>query len=274
MAELFDNIFNPQSIYETLFFNVKPVLIYPTLKELEKENKAMFERWKYISKSKYNFDLDVLRFVAGTMTNETPENEENIYLDNAVYYPEFSKIVAITYATLYVEDGMLKRFMKKIVDNDELVVLNTFMDELKQLSSDGMKSTPHYFPTLCGHNILKHDIPLLIKRFVFYRDNFDEKDKNIPHILKHCLTQKPWESGVIDTVNVWKFGGYDNSPLMLISDFLNLKKSVDLLPLPEVSKKYWETIDDNPEEALKFVSLQSAIQTNFVIQIMNELRQL
>lgn len=274
MAELFDNVFNPQSIYETLFFNVKPVLTYPNLKELEDNDEPIFERWKYLSKSKYGFDLDVTHGVAGTMTDETPENGEKIYQDRAVYYPEFTKIVAITYATLYVEDGTLKRYMKKIVDKDEFVVLNTFMDGLRQLSSDGMKATPHYFPTLCGHNVLKHDIPLLIKRFVSHRNNFDEDKKSIPYILKHCLKQKPWESGVIDTANVWKFGGYDNTPLMLIGDFLNLKKSVKLLPLPEVSKKYWETVETNPKEALDFISLQSATQTNFVIQIMNELRQL
>jgi len=273
MAELFDNVFNPQSIYDTLFFNVKPVLIYRNLEELEKENQPMYERWKYLSKSKHNFDLDVIHAVAGTMTDETSEHGEKIYEEHAVYYPEFAKIVAITQAELRAEDGTLKRFMKKFVDNDEVVVLMAFMNELSQKSSDGVKSTPPYFPTLCGHNVLKHDIPLLIKRFVLHRNQFE--NKQIPYILKHVLNLKPWESGVIDTVNVWKFNGYDNTPLMLIADFLNLKKTVDLLPLPDVSRKYWELMqDDKEDEALKFVSLQSATQTNFVIQIMNELRHL
>ena len=260
MAELFDTVFNPQAIYETLFFNIKPVLAYRNLEELEKENQPMYERWKYLARTKYN--------------EKYPEDTkaQTVYEENAVYYPEFTRIVAISYATLYAEDGTLKRYLKKIVNEDEVVVISEFMNELSQLSSDGVKSSPKYFPTLCGHNVLKHDIPLLLKRFIVNRDKI--KNNKVPYILKHVLNLKPWEAGVVDTVNVWKFNGYDNTPLMLIADFLGLKKSVDLLPLPEVSRKYWELVDENPEEALKFVSLQSATQTNFVIQLMNELRQL
>jgi len=62
--------------------------------------------------------------------------------------------------------------------------------------------------------------------------------------------------------------------LMLIADYLGLKKTVDLEPLPDVSRQYWEMVKTEPEKALDFVGLQSANQTNVVIQLMNELRQL
>lgn len=261
MAELFDNVFNAQGIYETLFFNVKPVLSYPNIEELKLNNNKLADRWEYLARTKYNKNY----------SEDTKAN--TVYENHAVYYPEFTKIVAITYATLYAEDGTLKRYLKKIVDANEVVVISEFMKELAQLSSDGVKSTPKYFPTLCGHNVLKHDIPLLLKRFILHRNEIE--DNKVPYILKHVLNLKPWESGVVDTVNVWKFNGYDNAPLMLMADFLNLKRTVDLLPLPEVSTTYWGLMEDGKkDEALKFVSLQSATQTNFVIQIMNELRQL
>jgi len=263
MAQLFDDVFNPSGIYNTLFFNVKSVLIFPTIEKLEKENPAMYSRWLYLSRTKYNY-----KFPHDT-------KEQMVYETKAPYHPEFTKIVAITYATLYVVDGTLKRYMKKIVNDDEFIVLATFMDELYNLSTDGAHSTPQQFPVLCGHNILGHDIPLLVKKFVFYRDKF-EINKQIPLILKRSLSIKPWESGVIDTVNVWKFNGYDNVPLMLICDYLGLKKTVDLLPHDEVSQLYWNLIDaeGNNEKALEFISLQSATQTNLVIQLMNEMRQL
>lgn len=254
---LFEDVFNKASIYEMLFFNVKTVLIYPTVNELEANNKPLFERWKYLSENKY----------------EDIENSQATYEKNAPYYPEYSKIVTITYATLYAENGTLKRYFKKIANSDEFVVLEQFFDVLHQLSSDGAKSQPQYFPMLCGHNIISSDIPVLIKRFLVYRDKF-ESNKKIPLILKKSLSVKPWESGVIDVVNVWKFNGYDNMPLMLIADYLGLKKTVDLLPLNELSKYYWNNINDKPEETLEFISLQSATQTNLVIQLMNELRQL
>jgi len=147
------------------------------------------------------------------------------------------------------------------------------MDILYQLSSEGTKSSPPFFPILCGHNILSYDIPLLIKRFLIHRDKF-QTNNELPLILKRTLNIKPWESGVIDTVNVWKFNGFDNTSLMLISDFLELKKTVDLLSAPELSKYYWNNIKEKPAETLEFVSLQSATQTNLVIQLMNLLRQL
>jgi hypothetical protein len=261
MAELFDDVFNPSKVYNTLFFNVKPVLRYETLEDLEKEKPSLFERWKYLAKTRYD--------------NKYVEDikAQTVYEKHAIYYPEFSRIVAITYATLYVEDGKVKRYMKKIVNDNEFMVLATFMDELHQISSDGAHSNPQAFPILCGHNIVGHDIPHLMKKFVMYRNEF-EHNKQIPLILKKSLTIKPWESGVIDTLNIWKFNGYEKTPLMLIAEFLDLKKVVDLKPLDEVSREYWELVKTDPQKALDYVSLQSATQTNFVIQIMNELRQL
>jgi hypothetical protein len=269
--QLFDEVFNKSAIYEMFFFNVKGVLIYQTLTELEKENKSMFDRWKYISKTKHGFDMNTGHYTAGAMRDETPEYAQKIYEENAVHYPEFSKIVAITFATVYYENDKLKRFFKQIVDNDESIVLKTFFDVLHQLSSDGAKSTPQQFPILCGHNIIGYDIPFLIKRFIVNKDKF-EVNKQLPYILKRVLNIKPWESGVIDTVNVWKFNGFEYTPLMLISDFMGLKRTTDLLTHEDLSKYYWKNISINPEETLKLISLQSATQTNLVIQLMNELR--
>lgn len=259
MAQLFDDVFNPQSIYDMLFFNTKTVLIYPTLEKLEKENKTLFERWLVQSK-RFN----------GKYSEDT--KAQTVYEQNAIKYPEFSKIIAITYGKAYMENGVLKRYIKKIVNEDEFIVLETFIEELYKVSSEAMQSTPQFFLTLCGHNILSHDIPLLVKKCMLYRDRLE---KGVPLILKRSLGIKPWESGVIDTVDVWKFNGYDRMPLMLIADYLGLKKAVDLLPLEEVSQKYWEmVVDGKSEEALEFVSLQSATQTNLVIQLVNTLRQL
>jgi len=259
MAQLFDDVFNAQGIHEMLFFNSKTVLTFPTLEQLKKENKAMFERWEYLAKNKHN--------------NEYPEDTkaQTVYEQNAVKYPEFNEIVAITYARVYNENNTLKRYMKKIINEDEYIVLSTFLEELYMISTEAIQSTPQFFPILCGHNIISYDIPLLIKKCVQHKDKLE---KGIPLILKRSLGIKPWESGVIDTVDVWKFNGYDRMPLMLIADFMGLKKTVDLLPLDEVSRQYWEIVNEDSEKALEFVSLQSATQTNLVIQLMNGLRQL
>ena len=266
--QLFENVFNKASIYEMLFFNVKSVLIYPTLNDLKEKNKSMFERWKYLSENKYSTTVG-----NNLKIDEFYKKDEDIYEKNAPNYPEYSKIIAITYAMLYSENGTLKRSLKKFADEEEHHVLEQFMDVLHQLSRDGVQSNPQYFPMLCGHNIINHDIPFLIKRFIVNKNKF-ETNKELPLILKKSLSVKPWESGIIDTINVWKFNGYDYISLMLIADFMGLKKTIDLLPNNELSIYYWNNVIEKPEETLEYISLQSATQTNLVIQLMNELRQL
>jgi hypothetical protein len=274
--ELFEEVFNAKGIYDMLFFNIKAVLEYPTLDELKTKNPVLYERWKYISKTKYDrtFDENVLMTDAGYRISL-----QGAYEEKAIYHPEFSRIVAITYASLYLENGQIKRYFKKIANEDESMTIATFMDVLYQLSSEGVKSNPPYFPVFCGHNIMSYDIPLLIKRFLKNKDKIKEilkvnENITLPYIIKKCLAAKPWDSAVIDTVNVWKFNGNDYTPLMLITDFLKLKKTVDLEALQDVSKHYWSIVADKPQEALEYVALQSATQTNLVIQLMNELRQL
>jgi hypothetical protein len=257
---LFDDVFNRSAIYDTLFFNVKAVLIHPTLQELEANNKPLFERWQYLANTKYNANI------------VDSKHLQTIYENNAPYYPEYSRIVVISYAKLLIEDGKIKRTLKKIANDNEEIVLATFMEELHQISSDGSRSTPHVYPILSGYNIISYDIPMLFKRFIANRSKLD--NKSIPYILKRALNIKPWESGLMDVVNVWKFNGFDIMPLMLIADYMGLKKTTDLLPIPEFSKYYWEHIKTEPDKTWEFIGLQSVTHVNLVIQLLNELRQL
>jgi len=261
---LFDDVFHKQRVFGMLFFNIKAVLIHPTLDLLKANSPQMFERWKYLSKVKHAFDLDA------ALTAET--YGQKIYEENAVMHPEFVRIVAISFANLYTENGEVKRHLKKLVGEDEAVVIEQFMALLTDISSDDSQSTPQVFSILCGHNIISYDIPLLIKRFIVNRGKY-QTIKSLPYLLKRALNIKPWESGIIDTVNVWKFNGFEYTPLMLIADFLGLKKSVNLETHSDLSKEYWATVGIDPQKALEFVSLQSATQTNLVIQFMNEMRQ-
>ncbi len=259
---LFSTVFNKSSIYDMFFINVKTVLEYPTLESLKENKPQMFDRWKYLSKSKFNVD-----FMCGD-----EELVKSTYEENAVNYPEFVKVVAITYAKLYNENGNLQRFFKKVAFPNEFDTIQTFLDILQELSSDGAQSTPQYFPILCGYNIISHDIPLLIKKYLQYREQLTTIQQ-IPLILKRTLDSKPWESVVVDVVNVWKFNGFSYNSLMLIAEFMGLKKKVDLMTNADLSRYYWENCEVDPEKTIDFVVNQSANQTNLVIQLMYELRQ-
>lgn len=257
----FEELFNGASIYEMLFLNVKGALIYQTTKNLKEENRELFENWKYIMK--FNQFRDY----------HDDEEFEMLYKKHAPYYSEYCKIIGITYATLYIENGTLKRYIKKIINDDEAIIVEQFFDILHQISNDGVASQPNFFPILCGYGITNFDIPLLIKRFLVYRNKFNT-NKKIPYILKRSLNIKPWESGILDIANIWKFNGNNSAPLQVIANSLGLKKTTDLLLPEELSEYYWNNYKEKPDETSEFISLQSAIQTNLVIQFVNELRHL
>ena len=264
--ELFEKVFDRANIYETLFFNIKHVTAHKDVFEFQKKEPQLFKQWEMIAATKYKI----------TKEKSTPFNSymmmlNDEYVNKGMYYPEFSKIIAITYATVYAKDGKLNRVFKKIINNDEFIVIKTFYEILDQISKDGVQSTPHYFPTLCGHNIINNDIPLYIKRLVKYRNKFDNKENLIPFILKNHLKAKPWDANIIDTINLWKFNGMSNTPLSMIGEFLELKRTVDLIEMNELSKYYWKNINESPEETLDYFALQSATQTNLIIQLINEL---
>lgn len=251
---LYQDIFNRASIFDTLFFNVKAVLEYPTLKQLKDSDFSMYKHWIKIATN--GFDAN-------------DENIEEIYLEKAVNIPEFVKIVSITYASIYIENGDIKRDFKKIDDVDEAIVIDSFFSFLQQLSSDGSQSSPQNYPILCSHNIISDIIPLLIKRYLKVLPRV--KTKKIPYILKRTLELKPWESGVIDTNTVWKFNGYQFSTIEMISDFLELKNDVKVMSSSELSKYYHDNINNDIENTLKNITLQSAVHTNLYIQLLNRL---
>lgn len=266
--ELFEMAFNKTNIYETLFFDVKSVSEFKSIKEFKENKPDLFEQFKLIARAKYSYN-DASGY-------EEADNEvlNDIYRDKAVFYPEFSKIVAITYATLESKDGNIKRNLKRISNKEELKIIESFHNVLLQISKEGIESTPHYFPILCGHNIISNDIPLFIKRLFHYKDKLEHKTDILPLILKKHLQSKPWDSKTLDTLNLWKFNGVSNTPLTTISDFLGLKRNTEIMQMNDVSKYYWENIDEKPDETLEQISKQSANETNLVIQLLSEFRYL
>jgi hypothetical protein len=258
------DIFNRSVIYDTIFFNIQSVTEYGDITDFKKEEPEKYATWERMARKRYRDEL-----LEGITLN-------SLYLEKACFLPEFSKIVAISYATVKAEDGELKRELKRIKGEFEGDIVIEFMNVLNQKYSEGHNAKPSYIPTLCGHNIIGHDIPLLIKRIIKYREPLKATESLhiIPPILKHFLKAKPWESNVIDTVQTWKFNGSDFISLNLVSDFMGLKKSVRLMPKDEINKMYWAGIEDDAGSTMKEINDQSVNFTNIALQLVNELRQL
>lgn len=265
--EVFDIVFNRSSIYDTLFFNIQAVTQYRDYKEMEEANPQMASEWRKIASSKYKTNL------------ASDDTILESYGSRAVLYPEFTKIVAITYATVEFKGGELTRHIRKIVDENEYEIVRKFRNYLLQRSSDAIQSKPPLFPTLCGYNIINNDLPLLMKRMMFHRKKIHGETESdlIPLILKKYLRDKPWDSNIVDLHNLWRFNGMVPLPLSSINYFLDLKTNVnDILPPNEISSHYWGMIlnGSDSKEAMEEIALQSANVTNLSIQIFNELRQM
>lgn len=257
--EVFDIAFNKSSVYETIFFNIQSVTEYRTFRDLENAEPKKAHEWRKIASTKYRVEL----------SNEDAVDAS--YGSKAVLYPEFSKIIAITHAQVKAEGGKLVREMHKKI-GEELDIIRRFRNYLLQVSAEGAQSTPVYFPTLCGYNIINNDIPLFIKRIYKYRDQFE--GDLIPYILKKYLKDKPWDTNIVDLHNLWRMNGMLPVPLSAICQFLDLKINVEEIMSPaDLSALYWGMSISTQEDAVETVALQSANITNLSIQILNELRK-
>jgi len=248
--ELFELVLNKAAMYNMLFISAKSVLEYPTLEILNEKNPIMYERWKTLSKDVINNDH---------------------YQSFAVNYPEFCKIASISYGNVYLKDGKPERSIKTFSNTDESFVVESFMAVLREKSIECELSKT--WEILTGHNIANYIIPLLIKRFYYLRNNFEVKE--LPQILKRSLSFKPWDAGIVDTVNVWKFNGNYSLPssLMLISSFLGIKEDKVLIDPITLSRKYWEGMESAPKKIALSVGLQSQTEIGILMSLIDNLRK-
>jgi hypothetical protein len=266
------DIFNRGNVYDTIFFNIQSVTEYGDIKDFESAEPEKYQTWLRMAKKRYKEEFEKIdqdNNLFHRITNE-------LYLEKACFLPEFSKIVAISYATASAgADGKLKRDLKRIEGTTELELIKEFctMLTVAHTVNHDAKKSPY---TLCGHNIIGHDIPLLTKRIIKYRNELKGMygDHIVPMLIKDYLNAKPWNSNVIDTINVWKFNGTDFISLNLISDFLGLKKTVRLKPKDEINKLYWVGIEDDEGSTMNEINTQCANFTNVAFQILNEIRTL
>ncbi len=260
---LYNNVLNKAIIYDCFFFKINSVLEYKNLTVLKDKRNDLFETW--ISLSKDTAEKQGL-------------TDEEYYKKYAPLYPEYTKIVGATYAILLYENQKLKKQLDRVINNNEIIVLERFFDILYTFSTNGSNSTPKDFKTLTGFNITYSDIPLLIKRYFINREYFKEKNKELPFILKNTLDLRPWDNtSVIDLAHIWNFKGRNIYSLDLISNFLSLKKPHNILSAEKISSEYWKILDEDDSEegqkkALKMIALQGTLDVNLVIQAVNYLR--
>lgn len=128
-----------------------------------------------------------------------PENFslDESYQQRAGILAEFGKIICISTGFFYHEkDGRLSFKLKSFSGDDEALLLRNFVELLNTF-----RDKRGIF-AVAGHNIKEFDIPYICRRMLVL---------NVPLPDYMQLSgKKPWETNLVDTMELWKFGDYKN----------------------------------------------------------------
>ena len=138
-------------------------------------------------------------------------SEESSYADTGLF-AEFGKIACISMGFLFKEEDDYHLKLKSIYGEKEDDILTQFADILYKLDGKG------FF--LCGHNAREFDVPYIARRMII-------NNIRLPQIIQNARG-KQWESPVLDTMEMWRFGDYKHyTSLKLLCHTLNIPSPKD-----------------------------------------------
>ncbi len=155
------------------------------------------------------------------------ELTEEYYFNNAAIFAEFGKIICISVGWI-AQDGMFRQFeLKSFCNDDETKLLKDFSTFLRNQLVVNKKMI------LCGHNIREFDVPYICRRLLI-------NNLSLPDYLDTLQSKKPWETGLLDSMDFWKFGDYKNyTSLKLLAYCLGIPSPKDDISGKDVGKVYW-----------------------------------
>ena len=211
-------MYNYIPLDQVLFIDIETV----SDKEQLSENPALLQKlWK----------LKSGRFQAARETEMTTELAASLYEERAAIYAEFGKVVVISAAMMYLRDEKWSLRTKSFIQDSEPELLSAF----SQLLNESADKYPGNF-YLCGHNIKEFDIPYLCRRMIMH-------GLPLPGLLD-LSGRKPWETPLLDTMEMWKFGDYKSyTSLELLAHVLNIPGPKDDISGADVGRVYWKEKD-------------------------------
>jgi 3'-5' exonuclease len=173
--------------------------------------------WKELWKEKISKSLP---------DNTTPEE---FYPMRAAILAEFAKVVCISIGFFKKENNFYSLRVKSVYGHDEKDLLNNFISIIKPQGQNFNK----FF---AGHNIKEFDIPFLCRRMIV-------NQIEIPAFLDF-QNMKPWETPVIDTLHLWRFGDYKHyTSLKLLAAALGVPSPKTDIDGSKVGQVYWNDKD-------------------------------
>jgi predicted PolB exonuclease-like 3'-5' exonuclease len=135
----------------------------------------------------------------GKISKTMPENfsVDESYHDRAAILAEFGRVICISTGFFYRDGNGENCFkIKSICSDNEPELLQSFMKLVEKFT----EKRPRF--SFAGHNIKEFDIPYLCRRSLI-------NGLQIPPFLQ-LSGMKPWETNLVDTLQLWKFGDFKN----------------------------------------------------------------
>ncbi len=157
---------------------------------------------------------------------------EDFYPMRAAILAEFAKVACISFGYFKKQDHKLQLRIKSLCSDNEAELLKKFISTLHQLHTNSQRWI------FSGHNIKEFDVPFLCRRMLI---------NNIP-IPPYIDFQnmKPWETPVLDTLHMWRFGDYKHyTSLKLLAKVLGVPSPKDDIDGSQVGQVYWKEKDLN-----------------------------
>ena len=210
-------MYSASELKSMLFIDIETTAQYKTLNDLKSSNKGLHDLW-----------LQKADQIKSYENQKSDLSDEDFYQSNASLHPEFGKIVTISIGQIQFDEiGMPQHSkIKSYYGDDEHTILSDFNQTL------GAVFNKNGNVQLTGHNIKKFDAPWIIKRCLI--------NGITPTAKLHLQKQKPWENCLLDTLEVWKFGGYNGASLGILCNVLGIPTPKDDISGSDVNRVYWE----------------------------------
>lgn len=171
-------------IQSILFFDIETVPLTASFAEL---NEEMQHLWA-------DKAAKLQRSMPERFSAEIPIEEQ---FNNAGTYAEFARVACISVGYFADVEGETYFRVKSFYNDNEAVLLQEFKQMIEVAFS--YKNRLRY---LCGHNIKEFDVPFICRRMLV-------NGIELPSVID-VAGKKPWETGFVDTLELWRFGDFKN----------------------------------------------------------------
>jgi DNA polymerase elongation subunit (family B) len=195
---------------------------YPPYLYIDIETVPIVENYNLLSEN-----MKLLWQKKSKLIDKENENFEETFFDKAGIFSEFGKIMCIGLGYFYNERNENQFRVKTISNQNENELLQEFCEIISAFFQTKNKK-------FCGHNIKEFDLPFICRRLIINGIAF-------PKIIQELQEQKPWESSLMDTMQLWKFGDYKHfTSLNLLAEILQIATPKDDIDGSEVAFVFWK----------------------------------